>query len=42
MWKFPRGAVVNNLPANAGDMRDNGSVPELRRFPKGGNGYPLQ
>ena len=42
MWEFPHGAVVNNPPANAGDIRDNGSVSELRRFPKGGNDYPLQ
>ena len=42
MWVFPHGGVVNNPPANAGDIRDKGSVPELRRFPKGGNGYPLQ
>ena len=34
--------VVKNLPANAGDTRDMGSVPMLRRSPGGGNGIPLQ
>ena len=31
--------VVKNPPANAGDRRDVGSVPELRRFPGEGKGY---
>ena len=31
-----------NLPADAGDARDEGSVPRLRRFPGVGNGSPLQ
>ena len=39
---FPGGAVVNNLPANAGDARDVGSTPESGRSPGGGNGNPLQ
>ena len=26
-------SVVKNLPANAGDARDTGSIPELRRSP---------
>ena len=34
--------MVKNLPANAGDMRDSGSIPELRKTPGGGNGNPLQ
>ena len=34
--------VVKNLPANAGDIRDMGSIPELGRFPGGGHGNPLQ
>jgi len=34
--------VVKNPPANAGDVRDEGSVPGLRRSPRGGNGNPLQ
>ena len=34
--------VVKNLPTNAGDTRDLGSIPGLRRSPGGGNGNPLQ
>ena len=34
--------VVKNPPANAGDARDVGSIPELGRFPGVGNGNPLQ
>ena len=34
--------VVKNPPANAGDSRDAGSAPELRRSPGGGHGNPLQ
>ena len=34
--------VVKNLPANAGDIRDSGSVPGLGRSSGGGNGNPLQ
>ena len=34
--------VVKNLPANAGDIRDVGSIPGLGRSPRGGNGKPLQ
>ena len=34
--------VVKNLPANAGDVRDEGSVPGLGTSPGGGNGNPLQ
>ena len=34
--------VVKNLPANAGDTRDTGSIPGLGRSPGGGNGNPLQ
>ena len=33
---------VKNLPANAGDTRDMGSVPGLGRSPGGGHGNPLQ
>ena len=35
-------SVVKNLPANAGDIRDMGSIPGLGRSPGGGNGNPLQ
>ena len=34
--------VVKNLSANAGDVRDGGSIPGLGRSPGGGHGYPLQ
>ena len=34
--------VVKNLPANAGDIRDTGSVPGLGRSPGEGNSNPLQ
>ena len=34
--------MVKNLPANAGNVRDTGSIPELGRSPGGGNGNPLQ
>ena len=34
--------VVENRPANAGDIRDVGSIPGLGRSPKEGNGNPLQ
>ena len=34
--------VVKNPPANAGDIRDMGSIPGSGRSPAVGNGYPLQ
>ena len=34
--------MVKNLPANAGDLRDVGSIPGLGRSPGDGNGNPLQ
>ena len=34
--------VVKNLPANAGDVRDLGSIPGLGRPPGEGHGNPLQ
>ena len=34
--------VVKNPPANAGDIRDIGLIPELGRSPGGGHGNPLQ
>ena len=33
---------VKNPPANAGDIKDVGSTPELGRFHGGGHGNPLQ
>ena len=38
---FPGGSVVKNLPANAGDVGDAGSIPGSGRSPGGGNGNPL-
>ena len=32
--------VVKNPPANAGDIRDAGSIPGLGRFPGEGHGKP--
>ena len=34
--------MVKNWPANAGDLRDTGSIPGLRRSPGEGHGNPLQ
>ena len=34
--------VVKNMPANAGDARDIGSIPGSGRFPRLGNGTLLQ
>ena len=34
--------VVQNLPADAGDIRDTGSVPGLGRSPGEEHGNPLQ
>ena len=34
--------VIKNPPANAGDIRDTGSIPGLGRSPEGGHGNPLQ
>ena len=34
--------AIKNLPANAGDRRDMGSIPESGRSPGGGHGNPLQ
>ena len=34
-------AVVKNLPANAGDVRDMDLIPGLRRSSGGGHGSPL-
>ena len=39
---FPGGAVVKNLPANAGDVRDMGLIPGLGKSCGEGNGNPLQ
>ena len=34
--------LVKNLPANAGDTRDVGSIPGSGRSPGRGNGNPFQ
>ena len=34
--------MVKNLPANAGDIRDTGSIPGSGRSPGGRHGNPLQ
>jgi len=39
---FSGGSEVKNMPTNAGDTRDTGSIPGLGRSPGGGNGNPLQ
>ena len=39
LWGFPGGAVVKNLPANAGDMS---SIPGSGRSPGGENGNLIQ
>ena len=38
----PIAPMVQNLPANSGDIRDTGSIPGLGRSPGGGHGNPLQ
>ena len=40
--RFPGGAVLKNLPDNAGDTIDTGSIPRSRRSPRGRHGNPLQ
>ena len=39
-WTYPVALVVKNLPANAGDAKDVGSIPGSGRSPGGGNGTP--
>ena len=39
---FPSGASGKNPPANAGDIRDTGSIPGSGRSLGEGNGNPLQ
>ena len=36
LWASQMALVVKNLPGNAGDIRDKGSIPGLGRFPGGG------
>ena len=41
-WASQAVLVVKNLPENAGDISDVGSIPGLGRSPGGGNGNSLQ
>ena len=41
-WASQVVLVVENLPANAGDIRDSGLIPGLGRSPGGGPGNPFQ
>ena len=41
-WASQVVLVVKNLPANAGHVRDMGSIPGLGRSPGGRHGNPLQ
>ena len=40
LWASQVALVVKNLPANAGDIRDLGSIPGLGGSPGGGHGKP--
>ena len=42
LWASKVALVVNNLPANAGGIRDMGSILGWGRSPGGGHGNPLQ
>ena len=42
LWASQVALVVKNTPANAGDIRDAGSIPGLGASPGGGHGKPLQ
>ena len=35
---FPGGSAGENMPTNAGDAGDTGSIPGSERSPGGGNG----
>ena len=41
-WASQMALVGKNPSANAGDIRDVGSIPGLGRYPRGGNGNPFQ
>ena len=42
MWASQKAPMVKNPPANAGDLRDVGSIPVLERFPGERHSNPLQ
>ena len=41
LWASQVMVVVKNLPANAGAIRDMGSIPGSGRYPGGGNGKSI-
>ena len=41
IWASQVALVVKKLPANAGDIRDMGSIPGSGRCPGGGHSNPL-
>ena len=41
-WGFSGGAMVKNLPATAGNLRDEGLIPGSGKSPGGGHSNPLQ
>ena len=42
LWASHVALAAKNPPANAGDIKDMGSIPGLGRSPEEGNGNPLQ
>ena len=42
VWASQVALLVKNLPANAGDVRDAGSIPGMKRSSGGGHGNPFQ
>ena len=42
IWASQVALVVKKLPANAGDIRDMGSIPGSGRSPGGGQDNPFQ
>ena len=42
IWATQVALVIKNLPARAGDARDEGSIPGSGRSPGVGNGNTLQ
>jgi len=41
LWASQVVLMVNNLPANTGDLRATGLIPESGRSPGGGHGNPF-
>ena len=39
---FPDGSTGKESACNAGDIGDRGSIPRSGKYPRGGNGNPLQ